>query len=532
VVTKVTLHCQAVFLMLLRLTLSTKRDRMPIQREVAQPDWPDAWLPAYRLLETSIQVNQLRAWILPLRILHTDREQERLVIHFQAPNDFSAAWVRDHFQDQMEEAFSQVTGSPCSALFSAEVVESPYRRDARQNHSPGVGVQMELSETPVSSFSDTPEHSHSKVAQSQHIDSPSEDPASILPTVSVTPLPSSDLPEAKLNPHYTFESFVVGSSNHFAHASAIAVAEHPGRQYNPLFLYGPPGLGKTHLLHAIGNHVRGRNPQTRIAYLSAEKFVNELIDSLQHNRMNKFRQKYRDSYDFILIDDIQFIAGKTKTEEEFFHTFNALHETKRQIIITCDRPPKEIQGLEERLRSRFEWGLTADIQPPEIETRIAILKTKAERDDLYLPDDAATFLATHIKNNIRELEGILVKLQAQSSMSGSEVSLEMAKNILKAMIPDESPHYTADMIQNAVARHFQLRTQDLKSTTRARNIALPRQIAMYLIRKYTGLGFKEIGQHFGGKDHTTVLYACRMIHESVEKESDIRLLVESIQNTL
>jgi chromosomal replication initiator protein len=503
---------------------------MPIQRELAQPEWPEAWLTAYRILETTLVANQLRAWVLPLRILHTERTAKNLIVHFQAPNDFSAGWVRDHLQGQIEAAFAQVSGSPCTAIFVADSADQPQRpsqvtvtvEDSANPHSSTIPFSLDIQEGRPAP----------KLSPSAPIDE--DQPASVLPTVTV-PSQSpglSDLPETRLNPNYTFDSFVVGSSNNFAHASAIAVAENPGKQYNPLFLYGPPGLGKTHLLHAIGNHVRARNPQIRIAYLSAEKFIIELIDSLQHNRMNKFRQKYRDSYDLILIDDIQFIAGKTKTEEEFFHTFNALHETKRQIIITCDRPPKEIQGLEERLRSRFEWGLLADIQPPEIETRIAILKTKAERDDMYLPDDAATFLATHIKSNIRELEGMLVKLQAQASMTGSEVSLDMAKNILKSVVPEESSHFTAEAIQSAVAKHFHLRVQDLKSTSRAQEIALPRQIAMFLIRKYTGMGLKEIGQHFGGKDHTTVLHACEKIHKGVEAETDVKAMVESIQNIL
>jgi chromosomal replication initiator protein len=260
--------------------------------------------------------------------------------------------------------------------------------------------------------------------------------------------------------------------------------------------------------------------------------VNELIDSIQHNRMNRFRAKYREGFDLILIDDIQFIAGKSKTEEEFFHTFNALHETKRQIVITCDRPPKEINGLEDRLRSRFGSGLLADIQPPEIETRIAIIKTKAERDDIYIPDDAATFLATHINDNVRELEGILVKLQAQTSMSGSEVSLEMARSLLKSVVPEESSHFTAEMIQTTVAKHFSLKIQELKASSKARSVALPRQIAMYLIRKYTGLGYKEIGLHFGGRDHTTVLHACKTIQQGLDSDSDVKIMVESIQNSL
>jgi chromosomal replication initiator protein len=248
--------------------------------------------------------------------------------------------------------------------------------------------------------------------------------------------------------------------------------------------------------------------------------------------MSQFRAKYRDSYDLILIDDIQFIAGKTSSEEEFFHTFNALHSSKRQIVVTCDRPPKEIEKLEERIRTRFEWGLVVDIAPPEIETRIAILRAKAERDDIYLPDDVATFLASYIKTNVRELEGVLIRLQAQASLTGAEISLEMAKQELKTVVPEEGSHYTIESIQAAVAKYFHVKIHDLKSTTRSRNVALPRQIAMYLIRKYTGLGFKEIGHYFGGKDHSTVMHACKKVETEMDTDVNLRESVESIQNQL
>lgn len=335
-----------------------------------------------------------------------------------------------------------------------------------------------------------------------------------------------------LDPRYVFESFIVGASNQFAQASAVAVSEQPAKQYNPLFLYSSPGLGKTHILHAIGNQVIKNNPHHRVAYLSAEKFVNEMIDCLQHNKMSNFRAKYRDSYDVILVDDIQFIAGKVKSEEEFFHTFNALHSTKRQIVLTSDRPPKDIEGLEERVRTRFEWGLIADIQPPEIETRIAILKSKAEREDIYLPDDVSVFIATYVKTNVRELEGLLIRLQAQASLSGAEISLEMAKGELKNSIPEEGSHFTVEAIQNAVAKHFQIKVQELKSNARNKSVSLPRQVAMYLIRKYTGLGFREIGLYFGGKDHSTILHACNKIEKGQDSTPEIHNAVESVQNLL
>jgi chromosomal replication initiator protein len=425
---------------------------------------------------------------------------QTLRVRIGAPNDFTANWVRDYYKKAFEAAFTQTVGTPCEITV---VVDE---------------------EAPV----ETPESFGPPAPANAEAVTPGIATGVVLQTGGRTGGNPGDI----LEPRYTFDSFVVGASNQFAHASAIAVAEHPAKQYNPLFLYSPPGLGKTHLLHAIGNFVLDRNPGARLAYLSAERFVNELIESLQHRRMPQFRAKYRDSYDMILIDDIQFIAGKNTSEEEFFHTFNALHASKRQIVVTSDRPPKEIQGLEERIRTRFEWGLIADITPPEIETRIAILKTKAERDDIYLPDDVATFLATYIKSNVRELEGVLIRLAAQAALSGAEISLEMAKAELKASIPEEGSMFTIEAIQGAVAKHFRLKVQDLKSTTRARAVALPRQIAMYLIRKYTGVGFKEIGHCFGGKDHTTILHACSKIEKGLEGDAQIRDSVEAIQNLL
>ena len=463
--------------------------------------WPELWQATCRLLEQSVVPNQLHAWVHPLEFVEIEEGEKILKIYMAAPNDFSAQWVRDHYQKTIEAALAQVTGVACELILS--VKEGSV--ETRPN---------------VFDVSDESEQNESGGAPR----------AAFQPRTSVSGggKSSNDSPD----PRYVFEGFVVGASNQFAHATAIAVAEQPARQYNPLFLYSPPGLGKTHLLHAIGNRLMAQNPHAKVAYLSAEKFVNELIDSLQHRRMPQFRAKYRDSFDLILIDDIQFIAGKHTSEEEFFHTFNALHSSKRQIVVSSDRPPKEIEGLEERVRTRFEWGLVADISPPEIETRIAILKAKAERDDIYLPDDVATFLASYIKSNVRELEGVLIRLQAQASLTGSEISLEMAKHELRAVVPEESSNYTIESIQGAVAKHYRIRVQDLKTTTRIRTIALPRQIAMFLIRKYTAIGFKEIGQIFGGKDHTTILHACNKIEVGLEADQEIREAVEAIQNLL
>jgi chromosomal replication initiator protein len=470
--------------------------------------WSELWQAVVRTLEQTIVPSQIQAWVHPLKLMDSVADGRGCKVRIAAPNDFTANWVRDHYRKAFEEAFAQVIGTPCEINV---MVDSETPQPGRESFGPpSVELPSQDEEAPAS-----PGLIPSGVAS-----------GIVLHTASRSP--AADL----LEPRYTFEHFVVGASNQFAHASALAVAQHPAKQYNPMFLHSPPGLGKTHLLHAIGNYVVANKPGARVAYLSAERFVNELIESLQHRRMSQFRAKYRDSFDLILIDDIQFIAGKNTSEEEFFHTFNALHSSRRQIVVTSDRHPKEIEGLEERIRTRFEWGLVADITAPEIETRIAILKNKAERDDIYLPDDVATFLATYIKSNVRELEGVLIRLAAQAALTGAEISLEMAKSELKASIPEEGSIFTIEAIQNAVAKHFRLRVQDLKSTTRARAVALPRQIAMYLIRKYTGVGFKEIGHCFGGKDHTTILHACSKIEKGIEADPEIRDSVEKIQNLL
>ncbi|MCM2277995.1 MAG: chromosomal replication initiator protein DnaA [Oligoflexia bacterium] len=485
--------------------------------------WPEMWKAAYRLLEQSIVPNQLQAWIQPLELLESELKDNVLKVRLAAPNDFSAQWVRDHYRRNIETAFAQIMGAPCELqLIVKEGVE-----ELSSHEGATFALEPTLPEAAHQGFSGNSGASTAFLAPPS-----AAGPAHGVSSGVVLNSGSRAIAESGLDPRYTFESYVVGASNQFAHASAVAVAEQPARQYNPLFIYSPPGLGKTHLLHAIGNHLLAKKPNSRVAYLSAEKFVNELIESVQHRRMSQFRAKYRDSYDMILIDDIQFIAGKSTSEEEFFHTFNALYGSKRQIVLTSDRSPKEIEGLEERIRTRFEWGLVADITVPEIETRIAILRAKAERDDIYLPDDVATFLATYIKTNVRELEGVLIRLQAQASLSGAEISLEMAKQELKTQVPEEGSNFTIENIQGAVAKHFHLKVQDLKSATRARPVALPRQIAMYLIRKYTGLGYKEIGQYFGGKDHSTIMHGCKKIETELETDSKMRDAVEAIQNLL
>ncbi len=324
---------------------------------------------------------------------------------------------------------------------------------------------------------------------------------------------------------HTFSNFVIGPSNQFAHASARAVADAPGRAYNPLFIYSGVGLGKTHLLHAIGHHVQNKAPRTRVAYLSSEQFTNELINRMSHQRMEEFRQKYR-NMDILLIDDIQFIAGKERTQEEFFHTFNTLYEAQKQIVLTSDRQPKEIPDIEERLRSRFESGLIADIQAPDLETRIAILKKKAEFWAIRLPDDVAQFLASMMKNNIRELEGGLVKLGAVSSLTNTEITVDLARNELRHLIDSREKVITNELVQKVVSEAFGVKISDLKSKRRTKTIVLPRQVAMFLCRTMANSSLPETGAFFGGKDHSTVIHAVKVIEEKREKDPELRAKIE------
>lgn len=334
-----------------------------------------------------------------------------------------------------------------------------------------------------------------------------------------------------LNPRYTFESFVVGSSNQFAHAAAQAVAARSSHTYNPLFLYGGVGLGKTHLMQAIGHTVRARDKNLRISYLSAEKFTNEVIHALRFERMVSFRDKYR-TVDVLLLDDIQFLAGKERTQEEFFHTFNTLFDAQKQIVISSDTPPKEIPTLEERLRSRFEWGLIADIQPPDLETKIAILMRKAEAENSPLAPDVAEFIARGIRSNVRELEGALTRLLAYSSLIGEDVSLPLAERVLKNILAQQDKRVSIEAVQKRVAAHFGLSTQQLKAKTNARNISFPRQIAMYLAKQMTGASLPELGRAFGGKHHTTVLHSINKIASQKLGDKELARVLHKLTDQL
>ncbi len=334
-----------------------------------------------------------------------------------------------------------------------------------------------------------------------------------------------------LNRKYNFENFIVGPSNQFAHAAALAVAENPGKSYNPLFIYGGVGLGKTHLINAIGDHVVKNKPDVKIIYLTAEQFTNEVVAAIRYDKMYAFKEKYR-NIDMLLVDDIHFFSGKDRSQEEFFYTFNTLYEAHRPVIITSDKYPKEMLNIEERLRSRFEWGLIADIQQPDFETRMAILKQKAEAENTKLPEDVLLFLVDTIKTNIRVLEGALIRLGAWASLTGKPITVELAKDILKATIVEKEKTITSDAIQRAVADHFQIKLTELKSKKRTKNLVMPRQVAMYLCRDLTNLSYPEIGKYFGGKDHTTVIHACRQIEKMKEKESRLKDAIETLIKAL
>lgn len=335
-----------------------------------------------------------------------------------------------------------------------------------------------------------------------------------------------------LNPKYVFDSFVVGNSNRMAHAASLAVAESPAKAYNPLFLYGNSGLGKTHLMHSIGHFILDHNPQAKVLYVTSETFTNELINSIQNNKNEEFRNKYR-NIDVLMIDDIQFISKKEGTQEEFFHTFNALYESNKQIIISSDRPPKEIKTLEDRLRSRFEWGLIADVQPPDYETRIAILKKKAERDNLTVPDDVMAYIAKNIASNIRELEGALTRIVAFATLTNQDISIALAENSLKDIFSENSvTPLTPELIQQVVAEHYNIRVEDIQGSKKPKNIAFPRQVSMYLCRKLLDISLPKIGESFGGRDHTTVIYAISKIEKQLENDEGLQKTVQKLEKEI
>ena len=457
----------------------------------------DLWKSVLSQLETRLDPHTFNTWLRPTALAWQDDTS----LHVSVPNDVYREWLRDNYGDLIRDALSELTGGPLSVEFTTSSV-------APSNTVAG--------SRPVTS-SVTAVHG----------------PSNPSPQVGGEPVTfeESGPVSGPLNTKYKFSTFVVGTSNQLAHAAARAVASSPSRSYNPLFLYGGVGLGKTHLMHAIGHKILHDDPDVRLVYISSERFMNELINSIRYDRTFEFREKYR-NIDVLLMDDIQFLAGKERTQEEFFHTFNALYDAQRQIVLTSDSPPKEIPTLEERLRSRFEWGLLADIQAPDLETKIAILRKKAEGESAEIPDDVMLFIATNSKSNIRELEGALIRLVAYSSLTGEVVTVELARDVLRDTLNARAAVITIDAIQENVADYFGLRAGDLRSKSNARRITQPRQIAMFICKELTNHSLPEIGRAFGGKHHSTVIHSVNKVKRERENNEDTERVVHTLLEAL
>jgi len=435
----------------------------------------NTWERILGAIEPRVSSHSFKTWFGPTQYL--DEDASSLTV--KVPNNWFADWLRTHYLGIIHEAL----------------------RDADR---PGLTVRF-------------------------HSDNPEDGP----PVESVGPVeppPGRAHPTPLLNPRYRFNSFVVSSCNQFAHAAAMAVAEQPKRAYNPLYIYGGVGLGKTHLMQAIGNRV-GRRNGMHMVYVSAEHFMNELINAIRFEKTLEFKERFR-NVDLMLIDDIQFLAGKERTQEEFFHTFNALYDSQKQIVITSDVPPRDIPTLEDRLRSRFEWGLIADLQPPDLETRMAILRKKAEAEGAVLPDDVSLFIASSFNSNIRELEGAMIRVVAYASLSGQEITLDLARQTLSALIASESPAATAESIQKLIANYYKLRVKELKSRSNSHRISFPRQVAMYLCKNLTDSSLQEIGRCFGGKHHSTVIHAVQKIEKMRDTDKKFNRLVDHFAESL
>jgi chromosomal replication initiator protein len=443
------------------------------------------WLAAQQQLRSMLSADIYNLWFLPRRALSL--EGDCLVL--EVADDFCEVWLKENYMGLLQDVLARVAGRPLQVKFKV-VADND-------------GVPATASPIGAS-------------AKARHAEPPAER------------IPS----ELGFNPKNTFDTFVVGNNNNFAHAAALAVAQTPGKSYNPLFLYGGVGLGKTHLLHAIGQHVAGSRKGARVSYVSSEKFTNEYIDAIQNSQLVRFRKKYRQT-DVLLIDDIQFLAGKERIQEEFFHTFNALHEGHKQIVLTCDRPASEIQNLEQRLVSRFEWGLVTDLQPPDIETRLAILRKKAKSMGADLPEEVLNFLAHRIRANIRRLEGALIRVASYSALTGRKLNIETVEGLLREVLHEEGRFaISIEVIQKRVAEHFDIRLADMTSKRRPENIAFPRQIAMFLSRHMTESSLNRIGEAFGGRDHGTVLHACRLVKDRMEVDPNVRQVVSYLEKQL
>jgi chromosomal replication initiator protein len=444
------------------------------------------WNTAQEHLRSKLSADTYKMWFAPLNATAMDGCHVTL----EAANEFCEVWLKDNYLSLIQDALAVAAGRQLLVKFKS------------------------TTGTTVPVVAPAPAPLRAKASSIAHLDR------------------AGTNGDTNFNPKNTFDSFVVGNNNNFAFAAAKAVAEAPGKSYNPLFLYGGVGLGKTHLLHAIGQHVASNKKGARVAYLSSEKFTNEYIDGIQNNQLAKFRKKYRQT-DVLLIDDIQFLAGKERIQEEFFHTFNALHEAHKQIVLTCDRPASEIQGLEHRLVSRFEWGLVTDLQPPDIEMRRAILNKKAQSMGVTLPEDVLDFLANRIRTNVRRLEGALIRVASYASLTGKKLSIEIVEGLLREILHEEGRFsISIEVIQKKVAEHFDIRLADMTSKRRPENIAFPRQIAMYLSRQMTESSLNTIGEAYGGRDHGTVLHACRLVKDRMEVDANVRQVVHYLEKQL
>jgi chromosomal replication initiator protein len=431
-------------------------------------------------IQPHVSVDAFQRWFAAIELIQADE----LALTFQVPNTIYQLWIESNYLNLVQSATLSVLGSPRDIKF--RVAEN--------------GKTISVAEARVEGAA---ESSQARIQEKE----------------------SEAASNYGMNPRNSFETFVVGSNNQFAHAAALAVAQSPAKTYNPLFIYGGVGLGKTHLMQAIGQQVMDRKKNFKVMYLSSEKFTNEFIDGIQHNTLVKFRKRYRQS-DLLLIDDIHFLAGKERSQEEFFHTFNTLFDGRKQIVLSSDRPASEITNLEQRLVSRFEWGLTAELQPPDIETRMAILRKKAQALHVQLPQEVLDFLAQRVRSNVRRLEGALMRVASFVSLSGREISRENVEQLLRDILQEEAKKtVTIDQIQKKVAEHFDVRLADMTSKRRPANIAFPRQVAMYLARRHTKASLNEIGDAFGGRDHGTVLHACKTVGVRMQKEDQVRQLI-------
>lgn len=445
------------------------------------------WASAQETLRGILSPDIYNLWFAPLRAVDSPEN----VLRLEVANDFCELWLRDNYLGLIRDAVAHSAGRTIEIQFTISNPEWP-RMDKRNG-------------TPT------------KAAKPKPVEEEEE---------------ANDGKDFLFNPKNTFDTFVVGNNNNFAHAAALAVAQAPGKSYNPLFLYGGVGLGKTHLLHAIGQYVSDHKKGAKVAYVSSEKFTNEYIDAIQNNQLMKFRKKYRQT-DVLLIDDIQFLAGKERIQEEFFHTFNALHESRKQIVLTCDRPTNELNNLEQRLVSRFEWGLVTDLQPPDVETRVAILRKKEKAMNVSLPDDVMNFLASKIRSNVRRLEGALIRVASFASLTGKKLSVEMVEGLLRDLLSEESRYtISIEAIQKKVSEHCDIRVADMVGKRRPEHIAFPRQVAMYLARQLTESSLSTIGDAFGGRDHGTVLHACRLVKDRMEVDQSVRQLVLYLEKQL